>query len=1079
MNKTYYFDNNKRFVVEDYNKVRPFSNFMPGIAGLMGIPLWMYYVNRGQCVACFGTRDKDGAIMEFQPANKAYQIVNFKGFRTFIKVVGNSQTYFYEPFSSSESNKYSKQTMFISPNRLEIQDVNTHYGLKVNVSYTILPNEGFAALLRKVSIKNISDKAVNFEIIDGLPEVVPYGSDDSLLKDMCYTRTAWMGVTNIENNVPFYKLRATTNDIPAEDVEVKGCNFYMTFTCQDGQETLLKPIVDPDVLFESDTSLQRPVGFIEKPLKEVYKRPQIATNKMPCGFFGMDTYLESNQEVDLFSIIGNLTDLANAELRVRSIISKDYFESKFGEAARLTEKLTDTIETHTSSKLFDEYTGQTYLDNVLRGGLPIIFKGKNPAERQLFHVYTRKHGDLEREYNFFSQSPEFYSQGNGNYRDVNQNRRCDGLFNPDVYDNNIVFFMNLIQADGFNPLSVEGYSFRLPEDRIDIVHNVVEFTDDIADFFKEDFTPGKLIMFIERKKIKLKASVDEFLNVVLTNSEKSGKAVFGEEGYWIDHWTYNLDLIDTFISIFPDRIEELLFNNKSYTYYDSPEVVLPRTEKHLLVGSRVRQLHAVERNKEKVQLINSRSSNHNTVRIKNGKGEIYKTNLFSKLMCLVINKFASYDPFGLGMEMEANKPGWYDALNGLPGLFGSSTSEICELKRLIDFMLDSITNYNSNSVSLPEEVYSFMINVEKHAAAFNLKNIGVQDIEYWDKIENEKEAYRNSTMLGFDGSEKELGSTELQRILSTFKAKVDRGLEKALELGKGIMPAFFSYECTQYEIVKDEHGQPKFRKGNPCVLVKSFELCDMPIYLEGQVKAIKISDSVETARRIYNNVRSSELYDEKIKMYRVNGSIESQSYEIGKSRIYTPGWLENGSVWLHMEYKYMLEVIRKELYEEFYSDFKNVFIPFLDPTVYGRSVLENTSFIVSSSFPDETLHGAGFYARLSGSTVEYLSIWNVMFFGNKVFFLDENELCLRLKPSLPEWLFDNEGKVHIKFLGQCDVIYHNPYRRDTFKAGVGIKRMIITTEEEGYVEIEGCVLRQPYSDMVRNRKVKRIDAYLE
>lgn len=47
------------------------------------------------------------------------------------------------------------------------------------------------------------------------------------------------------------------------------------------------------------------------------------------------------------------------------------------------------------------------------------------GNNKIFYVYSRKHGDLERDYNYFSMLPEFYSQGNGNFRDVNQNRRCD------------------------------------------------------------------------------------------------------------------------------------------------------------------------------------------------------------------------------------------------------------------------------------------------------------------------------------------------------------------------------------------------------------------------------------------------------------------------------------------------------------------------------------------------------------------------------------------------------------------------------------------------------------------------------
>ena len=40
--------------------------------------------------------------------------------------------------------------------------------------------------------------------------------------------------------------------------------------------------------------------------------------------------------------------------------------------------------------------------------------------------------------------------------------------------------------------------------------------------------------------------------------------------------------------------------------------------------------------------------------------------------------------------MEANKPNWYDALNGLPGLLGSSISETFEVKRFAVFVKGSM-----------------------------------------------------------------------------------------------------------------------------------------------------------------------------------------------------------------------------------------------------------------------------------------------------------------------------------------------------------------------------------------------------
>ena len=122
-----------------------------------------------------------------------------------------------------------------------------------------------------------------------------------------------------------------------------------------------------------------------------------------------------------------------------------------------------------------------------------------------------------------------------------------------------------------------------------------------------------------------------------------------------------------------------------------------------------------------------------------------------------------------------------------------------------------------------------------------------------------------------------------------------------------------------------------------------------------------------------------------------------QSHEIGRARAFTPGWLENESVWLHMEYKYLLEVLRAGLYDEFFADLRSTLVPFLDPETYGRSPLENSSFIVSSAHPDESLHGAGFVARLRGATAEFMSIWSMMMAGERPFFTQGGQLCLALK----------------------------------------------------------------------------------
>ena len=137
-----------QFVIENYNQAPAFSSFFPGIAGVFGCPMWVFYANRGQCIASAGISDKNGSIIEFQPANKAYRLIAQEGFRTFIKVNG----VFYEPFN--ENSPY-KQRMLILPDSLKLEEENTALKIKVEVTYFTLPNATFPALARMLKITNL------------------------------------------------------------------------------------------------------------------------------------------------------------------------------------------------------------------------------------------------------------------------------------------------------------------------------------------------------------------------------------------------------------------------------------------------------------------------------------------------------------------------------------------------------------------------------------------------------------------------------------------------------------------------------------------------------------------------------------------------------------------------------------------------------------------------------------------------------------------------------------------------------------------------------------------------------------
>lgn len=191
--------------------------------------MWTFYVNRGQGVCSFGVRDKNSPIMEFSPANISYKNVASSGFRTFIKL-GNTPE-IYEPFQSARPDPAAKRTMTILPNGLTIEEAHAGHGLKTTVHYFNLPNDDYAALIRRVEIENTGTEKLEFELLDGLPEILPYGVENSGYKEMGNLLRSWMDVYNLENGIPFYKLRSSTND-DAEISEINNGHFYLSFTAE-------------------------------------------------------------------------------------------------------------------------------------------------------------------------------------------------------------------------------------------------------------------------------------------------------------------------------------------------------------------------------------------------------------------------------------------------------------------------------------------------------------------------------------------------------------------------------------------------------------------------------------------------------------------------------------------------------------------------------------------------------------------------------------------------------------------------------------------------------------------------------
>lgn len=1052
------------FEINSYHLAKPFSSFLPGVAGLIGKPLWCFYVNRGQGICSFGVENRDHMILEFMPADQAYQRTGSLGFRTFYKIFTDPEPCFYEPFQSTASSLIS-QKMVISIADVSFEDVHHAFGLKTTVSFCTLPNCDFPALMRQITIQNLSDKTQRLELIDGLPRLMPFGMNEFFCKNMSRTSEAWMGVENLsEQGVPFYKLKVIPLDAAKVQTLVKG-HFYCCFD----EHQMITPLVDPVAIFGANTDFSYPAHFFtDKPF--VFPNQQACDNRTPSAMIHYNLTLEPLQTKTFYQLVGQMDSLSTLQDHVH-LFQASFFTQKQSENRMLMEGITSRIHTVSHSSCFDRYTQQTYLDNVLRGGLPVTL-GKDQNKASIFYAFSRKHGDLERDYNRFSIAPTYYSQGNGNYRDVNQNRRSDVFFNSDLGAHNIIHMLNFIQLDGYNPLTITGttYHFCVPK----------TLDPELLDFKTiEGFSQlGDLYSHLTARIPSETLRTEVFQQIVLASTPIQGAE--HQEGFWSDHWHYNLDLIENFLSIFPDKRAELFWDTKAYRFYDDCYEVLPRHKRYVLNESgQPRQLHFIKKNSEKEKLILNRKTEPHYVRTKYGKGAIYETNLMVKLLHIILIKAATLDPAGLGIEMEAGKPNWCDAINGLPALFGSSSAESFELIRWARFLLAELTE--NRTFHLPEELMDFFIGMVRLTEQY--PTLANPNHAYWNQANTLKEIFRFKTTFGISGTEKKVSSQEVALFIKNLLKRLET-TELSWDPQSGVYITYFRFEPETYTI------DPVTQE----ITITAFQKAHLPLFLEGPVHRMKLMQTPADAFQLFQAIRQSALYDAKLQMYKINASLASESIEIGRNKVFTPGWLENESIWLHMEYKYLLELLKSGLYREFEQTIRDILIAFQDVNRYGRSILENSSFIASSANPDERLHGQGFISRLSGSTAEFVQIWILMFFGKKLFHLEEDKLFLSFEPKIPGWLFSDfektvsyqttdqthhtqvlpRGSLLVYFLGSIPVIFYNSDRVSTWDRPIS-KVKLHPIQGEAY-DIMGNAI--PNAALLRDQKINLVEIFI-
>jgi hypothetical protein len=403
-----------RYIMEDYDAQPPFSDFLPGLAGLYGKPLYAFYVNRGQGIASFGVTSKEYPIMEFNPANKAYQSSALLGFRTFLQASRKGHAFWTEPFSpmktrfsgsmDENSKKLPKRYMYVGSNEVQVQELDQAHGIETNVTYFILPEEDFGAFVKRTRITNTDpDSSLSFSMLDGLAKIEPAGGKlEGPLKSIGRTLEGWMGVYQSDEdsiNMPFYRLSSQPADSASVVIQRAG-HWCLSMIEYDGDSSLLPIIYDTSKVFGEDTTLLSPVALRSKSIGDIIKEAQYGFAKTSSAFAAVDSVtLAPGETLTVSTFFGKAETIMDVPGIARRLSQPGFAQYKVSRTREIIKQITAGVETNTANQLFNGHVQQMFLDNSLRGGIPTILgdvdddaklmNADEDSRLKVFHLVSR------------------------------------------------------------------------------------------------------------------------------------------------------------------------------------------------------------------------------------------------------------------------------------------------------------------------------------------------------------------------------------------------------------------------------------------------------------------------------------------------------------------------------------------------------------------------------------------------------------------------------------------------------------------------------------------------------------------
>jgi hypothetical protein len=666
------------FEITDFDSMRPF--FMNIVSDSNH---WMFISSNGGLTA--GRKNNKYSLFPYYTDDKLTEFADYTGSKTIVRISKNGKERVWEPFSDRFADQYTiSRNLYksINGNKIRFEEINHDLGLIFRYQWSSSHKYGF---VRRASFENLSDVPVEFVMLDGIQNIMPYGVSPDLqtttsnLAD-AYKRSELVEVTGLG----IYALSALIVD-KAEPSEALKANVVWSAGLKNPQYLLsslqlgsfrISGKVNP----ENDIKGEKGAYFLHSTL-------QLAAKSSHEWMIVANVNLNHAQVIALNELLNDTASLQSSVLEDVNLGTENLRKLVAGaDGLRFSaDPLMDAR--HFSNTLFNIMRGGTFDDNYsidkkdllgyLKNANKHVFERNKALFAQLSDVFhkktldtlcdsnndadlcrllreylplkfSRRHGDPSRPWNQFSINTHNELDGSkildyeGNWRDLFQNWEALVHSYPEFIEGMIYKFLNASTFDGYNPYRVTKGGFDW---------EVIE--------------PDNPWSYI---------------------------------GYWGDHQViYLLKFLEFYQQYNPKALSSL-FTAENFVYANVPYRIKSYTDIVTDPKNTITFDDEVEETvRERIHEMGADGA-----LVTQPSGELHRVNFMEKILAMTLAKVSNFIPEG-GIWMNTQRPEWNDANNALVGN-GVSMVTLYYLRRFLSFLDTLVESGMPDSVSVSKEL---------------------------------------------------------------------------------------------------------------------------------------------------------------------------------------------------------------------------------------------------------------------------------------------------------------------------------------------------------------------------------------